>query len=247
MTAAVVVLGVAVAVLTLLVAGLLRSHADILRRLHALDGGVDDAAGDEPAAGPSPAAASDGGDDRAAADLVGRGPDDDALAVRVTGVSHDTVLVFLSSGCLTCGSFWEDLAAPDLPAGVRPVIVTKGPDAESPTAIAELAPAGVELVMSTDAWDDYAVPGTPYVIHVDGPSGSVRGEGTGQDWPQVRRMLTLAAGDAGGTAGGASAKAAADTRRERDTDRALLEAGIRPGDPSLYQRADGHSTGSDDT
>jgi hypothetical protein len=38
---------------------------------------------------------------------------------------------------------------------------------------------------------------------------------------------------------GAGPKAAADARREHDVDRVLLSAGIEPGDPSLYARADG--------
>ena len=45
---------VALVLLTLLVAGLLRSHAEILRRLHALGAGLDPDARD---AGPAPATA----------------------------------------------------------------------------------------------------------------------------------------------------------------------------------------------
>ena len=45
MAAVVTILAVVVAVLTLLVVGLLRSHADILRRLHEIDGGLEAAIG----------------------------------------------------------------------------------------------------------------------------------------------------------------------------------------------------------
>jgi hypothetical protein len=38
---------------------------------------------------------------------------------------------------------------------------------------------------------------------------------------------------------GRSRKATADAEREEDVDRVLLAAGIAPGDPSLYTRADG--------
>jgi hypothetical protein len=113
-------------------------------------------------------------------------------------------------------------------------VVTKGPEQESPAEVAALAPGGVTVLMSSAAWEDYEVPGSPYVVHVEGATGSVRGEGTGADWPQVRRMLLQAAGDRGT---GGRGKAAADARREQEIDRTLLAAGVTPGDPSLYRNA----------
>ncbi|MBW3653939.1 MAG: glycoside hydrolase family 65 protein, partial [Actinobacteria bacterium] len=64
--------------------------------------------------------------------------------------------------------FWDELRSAALPSGTRLVIVTKGDEAESPVAVRDLAPPGVTLVMSSDAWVDYKVPGSPYVIDVDG-------------------------------------------------------------------------------
>ena len=150
MAAVVAVLAVAVAVLTLLVLGLLRSHAEILQRLHELDGGVE--AGTNAATGVSPAAARPAGprtvsraefnifpqvqapperegftDGR---DLGGVGLDDDALTIRVVGVEHRTLVAFLSGTCLTCQRFWDAFPKPQklgLPRDVRLVIVTKGP------------------------------------------------------------------------------------------------------------------------
>lgn len=241
-TVALVALTVAVAVLALLVTGLLRSHAAILRRLHELGAGLEDdpAAADDGASGgtrrqtPGSAGAVDG---RPAADLSGVGPRGGALALRATGVEHDTVLAFLSSGCETCRGFWDELRDPGLPAGTRPVVVTRGPDAESPAAVADLAPEGVPVVMSSGAWEDYEVPGAPYVVHVAGPPGRVRGEGTAGSWQRARRMLLQAADDrahgpADGPPGGGGRHGGPD--RHRAADRALLAAGIRPGDPSLY-------------
>jgi hypothetical protein len=243
MTVVVAVLTVVVALLALLVAGLLRSHAMILRRLHELGAGVDgsvDATVDATAVPdlglPQPLSVSEG---RAAADLVGLGPHGEAQAVRVAGTRHDTILAFLSSGCSTCQTFWQELRNVALPRGTRLVIVTKGAEAESPVAIAEVAPASVTVVMSSQAWDDYAVPGSPYVVHVDGGSGRVRGEGTGPSWAQVERMLLQGAGDLDALRADAHRKAAADAQREQQVDRVLLAAGIEPGDPSLYTRADG--------
>jgi hypothetical protein len=245
MTIVVVVLTIVVAVLALLVAGLLRSHAVILRRLHQLGAGVDEPPDDAQAPArpqpdldlPQPLSVSEG---RAAADLEGSGPRGEAQAVRVVGTRHDTVLIFLSSGCTTCHGFWEELHRAAAPGGTRLVIVTKGTDAESPTAIADIAPAGVTVVMSGQAWTDYQVPGSPYVVHVDGPSGRVRGEGTGPNWDQVQRMLLQGAGDLDARRTAVtSGRAAADARREHDVDQVLLAAGIEPGDSSLYTRADG--------
>lgn len=243
MTVAVALLAVIVAVLVLLVAGLLRSHAAILRRLHELGAGVGEVPGAGPPADaplqtpdlglPSPPVVTEG---RTAADLSGTGPHGEAMAVRIAGTEHDTVLAFLSSGCATCHVFWDDLRDARMPGDTRLVVVTKGPDAESAVAIADVAPPDVTVVMSSEAWTQYEVPGSPYVIHVDGPSGRVRGEGTGPNWEQVRRMLMLGAGDLDQQR---SAKAAADAQRDREADEILLSAGIQPGDPSLYAGADG--------
>lgn len=244
MTLAVALLTVVVAILALLVAGLLRSHAAILRRLHELGAGVGEVPGAAPASAdaplstpdldlPSPPVVTEG---RTAADLSGTGPHGEALAVRVAGTEHDTVLAFLSSGCATCHVFWDDLRDAQMPSGTRLVVVTKGSDAESPVAIADVAPPDVTVVMSSEAWTQYQVPGSPYVIHVDGSSGRVRGEGTGPNWDQVRRMLMLGAQDLDQQR---SSKAAADAQREREADQILLSAGIQPGDPSLYTNAEG--------
>jgi hypothetical protein len=111
----------------------------------------------------------------------------EAVTVRITGVEHDTVVAFLSSGCLTCQRFWDAFRKPrklGLPAGTRLVVVTKGPDDESVSAVASVAPGAVPTVMSSEAWHDYDVPGSPYFVYVHGPTGRVRGEGTGPDWDQ---------------------------------------------------------------
>ncbi|MBW3604951.1 MAG: hypothetical protein KY460_08575 [Actinobacteria bacterium] len=248
MTIVVTVLTVAVIVLTVLVAGLLRSHAVILRRLHDLGGDVDmdgapgaDAAPTPPPATddldlPQPPTVSEG---RVAADLSGVGPRGEARAIRVAGTPHDTILVFLSSGCTTCHRFWDDLrAAGGDDDDPRVVVVSRGADAESRTAIADIAPRELTVVMSSEAWTAYEVPGSPYVVHVDGPSGRVRGEGTGPTWQQVQRMLRQGAGDLDARRAG-HRTASADAQREEDVDRVLLAAGIEPGDASLYTRADG--------
>jgi hypothetical protein len=74
----------------------------------------------------------------------------------------------------------------------------------------------------------------------------VRGEGTGPDWDQVRSLLAQATGDAAlreSLAPGAVPKPDADADREARVDRELFEAGVLPGDPSLYAAPEGADEG----
>ena len=128
-----------------------------------------------------------------------------------------------------------------LPEGARLVVVAKSSSEESPAAIADLAPRGVTTVLASAAWDDYDVPGSPYVVCVDGPSGTVKGEGTGASWTQVADLLAQATGDLGFNQASRARrlrKTRPEAERESDIDAALLAAGILPGDDRLYQPLD---------
>ena len=116
------------------------------------------------------------------------------------------------------------------------VVVTKGADRESPSAIAKLAVGPVPVVMSNDAWIDYEVPGSPYFVFVDGDGAVVVGEGTALTWTQVFNLMALSTGDAAIASGTprAASKPRHDQDREADIDRVLMDAGIFPDDPSLY-------------
>lgn len=249
MTAVVVSLAVVVLLLGLLVVGLLRSHAEILRELHDLRG-----------ANPSPSTLTPGGvrpgvvlprgagPEALAADIVGVDPEGDAVKVAVSGGRQSTLLVFLSSGCLTCRGFWDALAdshSLGLRPEIRPVAVTKGPEQESLSAIAALAPAEVATVLSSAAWDDYAVPVAPYAILVD-PTGLVLGEGAAASWSQLRDLMHQALDDGRMGADHDLRRRVDSLRRRRGatgdrdaaTDEALLAAGIGPDHPSLWQDRD---------
>jgi hypothetical protein len=236
-----------VVLLCVIVAGLLRSHATILRRLHELGAGVGDPSGRVPADGARPFQTAAGVPSPpgreglpAGHDVSGTGPGGEAVAVRVVGAQHDTLLAFLSSSCLTCQRFWSAFAEPGatpLPEGTRLVVVTKDPADETPGRIAELAPPGVTLAMSSAAWTGYGVPGSPYFVLVDGPTGEVVGEGTGLDWAQVANLLAQATNDltwSGGPGAAKVDKASADAEREARVDQELMAAGVYPGDPSLF-------------
>ena len=193
MTALIVVETVILLVLCVLVAGLLRAYATVLQRLHALDGGEAAASSGQappfrtvgdiiapPVDLPPP-----GGRDEwpPAHDISGEGLTGEIVSVRTVAVPHDTVLVFLSSGCAGCTGFWEQLAdRPRRRRDGRPADRGghQGPGRrERRLCWRELCPPGVDLVMSSTAWADYEVPGSPYVVVVDGHTGRVKGEGSG--------------------------------------------------------------------
>jgi hypothetical protein len=249
MTTVVLIETVLLAALTVLVAGLLRAYGTVLRRLHELDGGGSGSADGPrqfdllpvtpvvataaPAAAPPPVPAEFG----PAHDVAGETLDGELVSARVVGVPHDTLLLFLSSGCASCEPFWSELARPDsvrLPRDTRLLVVPQSAADESPAELRTMAPPGVDVILSSDAWRAYEVPGSPHVVYVDGAAGRVRGEGTGQSLRQVAEMLARSSGDATLLTGGPSPKPSRDLQQESEVDRELLAAGIMPGDPRLY-------------
>src|SRR5205807_9805004 len=113
--------------LVLLVAGLLRSHAEILRRLGPPD---QESSGDGDGL-PSP-------ERRAgtqAHELAGMTINGDAVKVGFGADSPPTLLAFLSTGCTVCENFWHDLRAgrapTDLVSRLRLIAVTTDPSHES--------------------------------------------------------------------------------------------------------------------
>ncbi len=226
--------GLALALVLVLIAGLLRSHAEILRKLHELGAGEahDHAAVRARRAVSLPAPSPAG---RRAADIVGTRPAGGAAQVGVVAANQATLLAFLTTGCTACRPFWRTFASGvDLPAAWgRLVIVTKDPSEESPTLVQDLAPGGLTTVMSSQAWVDYGIPVSPYFVLVDGQSGRVLGEGAAASWQQVSSLLGQAVADAE-----AAAHPSQRGRRGREqrVDRELIAAGIEPGHPSLYGR-----------
>jgi len=222
--------------LTALVVGLLRSNAEILRRL-----------GSEHTEPVDPALldASRAPERRAqpAASIVGFSAVGDAVKILLAPGGPTTVVAFLSSGCSTCASFWDGFSTDrgqDLPPGMRRVIVCKGAEAEQPALLDELAPPAVPVILSSQAWEDYQVPGTPYFVLVDGDSGRVAGEGTAASWMQLTSLVRDAGRDHGHLGGAATAPAERVRAADRSVvvDEALERAGIVAGHPSLYPTRD---------
>jgi hypothetical protein len=218
MTALVSVETVLLILLLVLVAGLLRSHAELLRRV-----GPGDPAGRVP----DPPARARRGEEMIAAPITGSTPHGDAISLDFTGAgAPPTLVAFLTTGCSSCAGFWSTLGEPRLPPGMRKLIVTHGSDRERPVELRRLAPESVPVVMSSRAWSDYRVPGAPYFVLVD---GVVRGEGVATEWSALASMVSDAVEDQQEAEPGASG-----APRARRIDETLAAAGIEPGDPSLY-------------
>ena len=206
MLALVILEGVAIGLLGLLVAGLLRSHAEILRQLHQLGAGREEPPPDRAA----PSAR------QAPPRLAGVAPNGDVVSIPLDRPGERALLLFLSSGCGTCAPWWDALrAGAHRQHPWRTIVVARGAEEESPSLLQGMAPGDVAVVLSSPAWDALAVPGSPYAVLVDGGSGRVVGEGVARSWAQLAALAGAAVGDVG-------------------TDAALAAAGIGPGHPSLY-------------
>ena len=227
MTALVSVETVMLVVLLLLVAGLLRSNAEILRRLGPPGA---EASG---ATIPQPPVRAPAGE-RPAAPLSGPTPSGDAVTLDLGAAgSPPTLLAFLTSGCSTCAGFWETLGEPRLPPEIQTVIVTHGAERERPRRLAALAPAGV--------------PGG----HVLGGLGGLRRARIALLRARRRRRARRGGRDelagaglarprrdrGSGDAAPAPSGGRGGSARTRRIDEVLAASGIGPGHPSLYPGA----------
>jgi hypothetical protein len=210
-------------VVALFVIALLRSHAEILRRLEQLSPQAplpqpDDRVADQPEA----------------KDLEGATPDGGARRL-VLAPGPDTLLAFLSSGCSTCVDLLESLRADDLPLppGLRLVVVAKDRRLERLRLFRPLA-GRVEVLMSSAAWEQYRVPGSPYFLQIDGSSGKVAGEGSAGSWSQVASLILDVGED----------RAAPDSENRTRIDDTLAAAGIGPGHPSLRPNSSAEENGA---
>lgn len=128
----------------------------------------------------------------AAADLTGTDPGGTPVHRSVTGDAHEVVLLlFLTSSCQPCRQLWRALSAGEgarLPGGPQVVVVTPGAALEDRRQVAALAPPATPVVMSGEAWVDYAVPGSPFAVLVR--AGWVAGEGPVRDWAELVALLS---------------------------------------------------------
>jgi hypothetical protein len=225
-TAVVLALAVAIAFLAVLVVGLLRSHAEILRKLESLgvgvgSGGTDGHRTDLARVAPV---------DAQIGDISGLTPEGEMAALSPSLGGDPTLVAFLSTSCSSCTLFWEAFDGSTRYFGDvrhRVVIVTLGAEEESPTRASSLRRGQADVIMSSEAWSEFEVPGAPYFVLVDGERGVI-GEGSAQTYEALEEFLTDSSNDARWdsqhSAGG----------EESRIDRDLRDAGIEPGDPRLY-------------
>ncbi len=243
---------IALIMLGVLVLGLLRSHAAVLRKLHelGLDVGQDGSPNTRPT-GPSPPTphtdelinlrVGPGDGLNSATDITGRTLQGGTLAISMTNSKGLALVAFLSGGCSTCRDFWDSFRDPGkrvLPGSPRIVIVTRDESTESPGILRSLAPGDVQLVMSNAAWEEYRVPGAPYFVMVDCATGKKLGEGTTKSWSQLRDLIVQSFVDYGGDRFDNQSPLGPKDRESR-ADWELARNGILPGDPSLYNPAIG--------
>jgi hypothetical protein len=229
MTGVVIALSVAIAFLAVLVVGLLRSHAEILRKLDSLGVAVDEGGGQGHRMDLARVAAGNGEVD----DISGLTPEGEIASLSPNLGDDPTLIAFLSTSCSSCTVFWEAFDGSTRYFGDvrhRVVIVTLGAEEESPTRALSLRRGQADVVMSSEAWSEFEVPGAPYFVLVDGDRGVV-GEGSAQTYEALEEFLTDSSNDARW-----------DSRRSGDDDesridRDLKAAGIEPGDPRLYPEA----------
>lgn len=173
MTALITVETLLLVMVLLLLAGLLRSHAEILRTL----------SGSGSSYGGAQLPSEEGaGGVRVSLDFEGITLAGEEVLVSTTTDKSRLLLAFLSSGCSSCRPIWRGLLhqTDELPAGTGVLVVTKDRDEESMSRLRKLGAADVPLVMSSRAWEAYRVPGSPYFVYLDGES--VRGEGSARSW-----------------------------------------------------------------
>jgi hypothetical protein len=224
MTALVVALAVAVLLLAVLVAGLLRSHAEILKALHELGAGLELDRSEGPV---------DVTIEGVRTPRRGSSETADAIAAR-----RSTARPSRCRSPPAPTPCWPSCPPAAPPAGVlgglrragrggarrRPAGRRhQGLDEESASALAKRAaarPARVEQ----QRWEGFGVPGRRTSSTSTAP-GASSARGSAATWPAVATLMGQAHADDAHRTGRLTARGADDA--------ALAAAGIRPGDPSL--------------
>jgi hypothetical protein len=264
MTVLTIIDTVLLALALIYIVALLRSHADLLRRLAALEDARGRPAPSAPGLPAPPAAGARTGATTASA-ISGTTLAGDSVMLSFGPGSPVTLLAFLTSGCTSCAPLWAGLReAPELASlAERVVVVTHDSTRESPARVKRLAPTAAEVIMASGAWDDYGVPASPHFVLTDG-SGGILGRGSALSWSQLMIMVADARDDSDAAdADSADADSDHDDRdsdrpdspdgldgadgdrqdalaarttaeRARRSEQMLAQAGIGPGHPSLY-------------
>lgn len=230
----VIALSLIVIFLLTLIIGLMRSHADVLRKLDSLGVRLDSTSDTSHQVDLAPRKSQAlAGQSLSSTEISGVTPEGESVAISLEVGDKPTLIGFLSTTCSSCSVFWERFTSStvELPSGIyRVILVTLSPDEESPTRATNLRRGSADAIMSSKAWQDFGVPGAPYFVLVNG--GQLLGEGTAATVDALTQFLDDASGDLSWDKRRFSDRT--DRDREEIVDRELKEAGIEPGDPRLY-------------
>lgn len=186
MTALVVAEGVAIALLGILVLGLLRNQGRILEIL-----GEREPASDRQLTttlrvgfgGPAP-------------QVAGVTPGGEAAEVDVA--SGSVLLAFLTEGCRECARWWEVLGnGQGHLLGPLLAVVTPSPATERAGALARVAPPGLPVIMSSEAWETYGVTMASTFVLVN--DGRLVAAGRATTWDELAAIVSQSPGLTGGT------------------------------------------------
>lgn len=237
-------MGLVIVLLAAVVIGLLKSNAEVLRRLDRLGVRLED----DPSSGPhqpSPIEFSPRRDRGAPVPPISGIVPDGEPVVASPMAGHDPVLLaFLSTSCSSCTGFWENLSDSTKRIGERQhrvIIVTLGPEEESPTRASSLRRGDAQVIMSSSSWDDYQVPGAPYFVLVDPTSGIV-GEGSVSTYDSLAGFLDDTANDREWDRRNRVGDRTDRDREDRINDE-LTNAGFLPDDPRFYELESSEETG----
>jgi hypothetical protein len=119
----------------------------------------------------------------AAMAFEGVDPVDRSLTVRPGG--GRLALLFLTSSCQSCLQLWQEAKGGDPATPV--VLVTPGPEMESRRKAEQLAPEGLTVVMSGDAWSLYDVLGAPWLVVIE-DERIIHDERSPETWEEVKHI-----------------------------------------------------------
>jgi hypothetical protein len=104
-----------------------------------------------------------------------------------------TLLMFLSTSCDGCQELWEafgDAGHPAFPATLSRLVVTRRSTEDPGKAAGQAGSATV--VMSDEAWADYAVHSGPFFVLVDGAGSRILTEGVAWSVDQITAAVAAA-------------------------------------------------------
>ena len=228
----VIALAVVTVLMGIIVVGLLRSHAEILKRLDSLGAGLGNGHEHESQISLTPPSEAR----LSLPDITGVNPDGEPVVASPNLGSDPTLLAFLSTSCSSCSPFWDKLDASSRyfhDYRHRVLIVTRGSEEESPTRAQSLRRGQADVIMSSQAWDDYEVPGAPYFVLIGPGNGGIAGEGSAATFDSLEQFLADSVNDSRWDRDRVN-KQRTDSLGEKRVDEDLKRAGLGPDDPRLY-------------